>query len=91
MRNKSETRKELEQSVRSLLPEDVSLGEKADGETPNIAAIGLGGLFTGSGLRQSKFKFARDWSTPSFATPSLPMCSSNCWKDPATAWFAMDS
>ena len=47
MREQSETRKELEQSVRSLLPEDISLGEKADGETPNIAAIGLGGLFTG--------------------------------------------
>ena len=47
MREQSETRTELEQSVRSLLPEDISLGEKADGETPNIAAIGLGGLFTG--------------------------------------------
>ncbi len=47
MREQSETRKELEQSVRSLLPKDISLGEKADGETPNIAAIGLGGLFTG--------------------------------------------
>jgi len=47
MRDQSETRKELEQSVRSLLPEDVSLGEKADEETPNIAVIGLGGLFTG--------------------------------------------
>jgi hypothetical protein len=47
VREQSETRKELEQSVRSLLPEDISLGEKADGETPNIAAIGLGGLFTG--------------------------------------------
>ena len=47
MREQSETRKELEQSVRSLLPEDISLGEKADGETPHIAAIGLGGLFTG--------------------------------------------
>ena len=47
MREQSETRKELEQSVRSLLPEDISLGEKSDDETPNIAAIGLGGLFTG--------------------------------------------
>jgi hypothetical protein len=43
----SATRRELEASIRSLLPDELSLGSAAKSQPPTVAAVGLGGLMTG--------------------------------------------
>ncbi len=47
MTEQSETRRDLERSIRELLPEQSSLRKVVAGETPTMAAVGVGGLFTG--------------------------------------------
>jgi hypothetical protein len=43
----SATRRELEASIRALLPDDLSLRDPEASQTPTVAAIGLGGVMTG--------------------------------------------
>jgi len=47
MSEQSATRQELERSIRSLLPDQLSLKKPGALQSPNTAAVGLGGLFTG--------------------------------------------
>ena len=43
----SETRRELERSIRALLPSELTATKRMKGQDANGAAAGLGGLFTG--------------------------------------------
>jgi hypothetical protein len=44
---RSATRQQLERSIRSMLPDRLTLGRKGENELPTAAAAGVGGLFTG--------------------------------------------
>lgn len=47
MREQSATRKELEASLRSFLPERTQIGKSLTSSKPTVAAVGLGGAATG--------------------------------------------
>jgi len=47
VREQSAVRKDLERSIRALLPDELSLRKSDASQKPNVAAAGLGGLFTG--------------------------------------------
>jgi hypothetical protein len=43
----SATRRELEASIRALLPDDLSLRDPEASQSPTVAAVGVGGVMTG--------------------------------------------
>jgi hypothetical protein len=43
----SPTRRELEATIRAVLPDDMSLTGPSTSQNPTVAAIGLGGLMSG--------------------------------------------
>jgi hypothetical protein len=43
----SSTRRQLEASLRSFLPDQVQLGNSMTSSKPTVAAVGLGGVVTG--------------------------------------------
>ncbi|MFZ1062633.1 MAG: hypothetical protein WAN30_04090 [Acidimicrobiales bacterium] len=43
----SPTRRELEQSIRALLPSELTASKSMRSQAPSGAAAGIGGLFTG--------------------------------------------
>jgi hypothetical protein len=43
----SATRRELEASIRALLPDDLSLRDPEASQSPTVAAVGIGGVMTG--------------------------------------------
>lgn len=47
MSEQSATRRELEASIRALLPDDLSLRNPEASQTPTVAAVGIGGIMTG--------------------------------------------
>jgi hypothetical protein len=47
VREQSATRRELESTIRSILPDDLSLKRSSTNQTPSVAAAGLGGVMTG--------------------------------------------
>jgi len=47
MREQSPTRRQLEASLRSFLPERAQMGNSLTGSKPTVAAVGLGGVMTG--------------------------------------------
>ncbi|HWD96611.1 MAG TPA: hypothetical protein VG246_09345 [Acidimicrobiales bacterium] len=47
MSEMSGTRRELEASLRSLLPESNNIGKSITSSKPGVAAIGFGGVLTG--------------------------------------------
>ena len=47
MTEPSKTRRDLELSIRSLLPDELNVGHSLTSQTSTTAAVGLGGLFTG--------------------------------------------
>jgi thiamine biosynthesis lipoprotein ApbE len=47
MSEQSPTRRELEATIRSVLPDDLSLKRSNTTQTPTVAAAGLGGVMTG--------------------------------------------
>jgi hypothetical protein len=47
MNERSATRRQLEASIRSLLPGELNLSSAVKSEPPTVAAVGLGGLMTG--------------------------------------------
>jgi hypothetical protein len=47
MSEQSPTRRELEATIRSILPDDLSLKGSSTTQTPTVAAAGLGGVMTG--------------------------------------------
>lgn len=47
MRQHAETRRELEASLRSLLPEHAQIGGSLTSSKPTVAAVGLSGVATG--------------------------------------------
>jgi hypothetical protein len=44
---RSQTRRELEESLRSFLPEQLQIGNSITSSKPGVAAIGVGGVMTG--------------------------------------------
>jgi hypothetical protein len=46
-RVQSATRRELEATIRAVLPDDLSLKGPSTTQTPTVAAVGLGGVVTG--------------------------------------------
>ena len=59
MSEQSATRRELEASIRALLPDDLSLRNPEASQTPTVAAVGIGGIMTGyvwGRLRSRKFR-----------------------------------
>ncbi|HEY5104304.1 MAG TPA: hypothetical protein VII65_04590 [Acidimicrobiales bacterium] len=47
MSEPSHTRRELEASLRSILPEQAQMGGSMTSAKPTVAAVGLGGMVTG--------------------------------------------
>jgi hypothetical protein len=47
MSDQSGVRRELEASLRSLLPEPSNIGKSLTSSKPGVAAVGLGGVVTG--------------------------------------------
>lgn len=47
MSQQSSTRRQLEASLRSFLPDQVQLGNSMTSSKPTVAAVGLGGVVTG--------------------------------------------
>lgn len=47
MSPQSSTRRQLEASLRSFLPDQVQLGNSMTSSKPTVAAVGLGGVVTG--------------------------------------------
>ncbi|MGH3732934.1 MAG: hypothetical protein ACRDVC_06085 [Acidimicrobiales bacterium] len=47
MSEPSATRRELEASLRSILPKDVQVGSSLTSSKPTMAAAGVGGVMTG--------------------------------------------
>ncbi|MGA7834974.1 MAG: hypothetical protein WCA31_07155 [Acidimicrobiales bacterium] len=47
MSEQSSTRRELEASLRSLLPEKTNIGKSITSSKPGVAAVGVGGVMTG--------------------------------------------
>lgn len=47
MTSRSETRRELEASLRSFLPEQLQVGNSITSSKPVVAAVGVGGVMTG--------------------------------------------
>ena len=47
MREQSAVRKDLERSIRALLPDELSIKKSDTNQKPTVAAAGLGALFTG--------------------------------------------
>lgn len=47
MREASTTRRELEARLRSMLPDELQMGNSLTSSKPAVAALGLGGLMTG--------------------------------------------
>lgn len=47
MTSRSETRRELEASLRSFLPEQLQVGNSITSSKPAVAAVGVGGVMTG--------------------------------------------
>ncbi|HEY5265431.1 MAG TPA: hypothetical protein VIJ40_01325 [Acidimicrobiales bacterium] len=47
MSEPSRTRRELEASLRSILPEHTQMGTSMTSSKPTVAAVGLGGVMTG--------------------------------------------
>jgi hypothetical protein len=47
VREQSATRRELEATIRSILPDDLSLKGPSTSQTPTVAAVGLSGIMTG--------------------------------------------
>ena len=47
VRAQSPTRRELEATIRAVLPDDLSLRGPSTSQTPTVAAVGLGGVVTG--------------------------------------------
>jgi len=45
--SRSETRRELEASLRSFLPEQLQVGNSITSSKPAVAAVGVGGVMTG--------------------------------------------
>jgi hypothetical protein len=43
----SPTRRQLEATIRAVLPDDLSLKGPSTSQSPTVAAIGLGGMMTG--------------------------------------------
>ncbi|HVB50802.1 MAG TPA: hypothetical protein VND89_03550 [Acidimicrobiales bacterium] len=59
MREQSPTRRELEASLRSFLPERAQMGSSLTGSKPTVAAVGLGGVMTGYVWGQLRGRRAR--------------------------------
>jgi hypothetical protein len=47
VREQSATRQELEARLRSLLPDQLQIGESIGSSKPAVAALGVGGVMTG--------------------------------------------
>lgn len=47
MTSRSETRRELEASLRSFLPDQLQVGNSITSSKPAVAAVGVGGVMTG--------------------------------------------
>ncbi|HUY16588.1 MAG TPA: hypothetical protein VMV11_03400 [Acidimicrobiales bacterium] len=47
MSEHARTRRELEASLRSFLPDQVQMGSSMTSSKPTVAAVGLGGVVTG--------------------------------------------
>jgi len=45
--SRSETRRELEASLRSFLPDQLQVGNSITSSKPAVAAVGVGGVMTG--------------------------------------------
>jgi hypothetical protein len=60
----SDTRRELEASLRSFLPKELQIGGSLSDSKPTVAAVGVGGILTGylwgrvrgRGVRKAKAK-----------------------------------